>query len=124
MLQVIDVEKKALNYVITFPPDGVFFVRSNIEIASLQRVNFRYDSISVCSLCLLSSVSHLHFFKELKLAFEIISWKNHYHLCFCAFEDRMLVCYASFAGRAVSYAIIREILTLFNCFYESDSIGE
>lgn len=42
VLQVIDVEKKVLNNVITFPPDGVFFVRSNIEIASKQRVNFRY----------------------------------------------------------------------------------
>lgn len=41
VLQVIDVEKKVLNNVITFPPDGVFFVRSNIEIASPQRVNFR-----------------------------------------------------------------------------------
>ncbi|KDO85652.1 hypothetical protein CISIN_1g027529mg [Citrus sinensis] len=40
VLQVIDVEKKVLNNVITFPPDGVFFVRSNIEIASPQRVNF------------------------------------------------------------------------------------
>lgn len=42
VLQVIDVEKRTLNNVITFPPDGVFFVRSTIEIASLQRVNFRY----------------------------------------------------------------------------------
>lgn len=41
VLQVIDVEKKSLNNVITFPPDGVFFVRSDIEIASAQRVNFR-----------------------------------------------------------------------------------
>ncbi|KAG8663984.1 hypothetical protein MANES_01G270400v8 [Manihot esculenta] len=40
VLQVIDVEKKTLNNVITFPPDRVFFVRSNIEIASSQRVNF------------------------------------------------------------------------------------
>lgn len=44
VLQVIDVEKKVLNNVITFPPDGVFFVRSNIEIASPQRVNFRFTS--------------------------------------------------------------------------------
>ncbi|KDP28812.1 hypothetical protein JCGZ_14583 [Jatropha curcas] len=44
VLQVIDVEKKTLNNVITFPPDGVFFVRSNIEIASSQRVNFRFTS--------------------------------------------------------------------------------
>ncbi|KAL0538183.1 hypothetical protein IC582_027186 [Cucumis melo] len=44
VLQVIDVEKKSLNNVITFPPDGVFFVRSNIEVASSQRVNFRFTS--------------------------------------------------------------------------------
>ncbi|KAK9273184.1 hypothetical protein L1049_017991 [Liquidambar formosana] len=44
VLQVIDVEKRALNNVITFPPHGVFFVRSNIEIASPQRVNFRFTS--------------------------------------------------------------------------------
>lgn len=42
VLQVIDVDKRTLNNVITFPPDGVFFVRSDIEIASPQRVNFRY----------------------------------------------------------------------------------
>lgn len=47
VLQVIDVEKKVLNNVITFPPDGVFFVRSNIEIASPQRVNFRFTSAVV-----------------------------------------------------------------------------
>lgn len=41
VLQVIDVEKRSLNNVITFPPDGVFFVRSTIEIASSQRVDFR-----------------------------------------------------------------------------------
>ena len=41
VLQVIDVDKKTLNNVITFPPDGVFFVRSSIEIASSQRVNFK-----------------------------------------------------------------------------------
>lgn len=44
VLQVIDVEKLSLNNVITFPPDGVFFVRSNIEVASSQRVNFRFTS--------------------------------------------------------------------------------
>ncbi|EXB37578.1 putative plastid-lipid-associated protein 11 [Morus notabilis] len=44
VLQVIDVEKRRLNNVITFPPDGVFFVRSDIEIASKQRVNFRFTS--------------------------------------------------------------------------------
>jgi hypothetical protein len=41
VLQVIDVRNLTLNNVITFPPDGVFFVRSNIEVASSQRVNFR-----------------------------------------------------------------------------------
>lgn len=45
VLQVIDVDKGVLNNVITFPPSGVFFVRCSIEIASTQRVNFRY----VCS---------------------------------------------------------------------------
>ncbi|CAN0906976.1 Probable plastid-lipid-associated protein 11, chloroplastic [Linum grandiflorum] len=44
VLQVIDVEKGSLNNVITFPPDGVFFVRSTIQIASSQRVNFRFTS--------------------------------------------------------------------------------
>ncbi|KAK7339302.1 hypothetical protein VNO77_19960 [Canavalia gladiata] len=44
VFQVIDVRKKTLNNVITFPPDGVFFVRSGIEIASPQRVNFRFTS--------------------------------------------------------------------------------
>ncbi|XP_062073281.1 probable plastid-lipid-associated protein 11, chloroplastic [Humulus lupulus] len=44
VLQVIDAEKKVLNNVITFPPHGVFYVRSNIEIASKQRVNFRFTS--------------------------------------------------------------------------------
>ncbi|CAL5398086.1 unnamed protein product [Camellia sinensis] len=44
VLQVIDVEKGVLNSVITFPPHGVFFVRSTIEIASPQRVNFRFTS--------------------------------------------------------------------------------
>ncbi|KAL8500289.1 hypothetical protein ACS0TY_020045 [Phlomoides rotata] len=44
VLQVIDVEQKTLNNVITFPPDGVFFVRSDIQVASAQRVNFRFTS--------------------------------------------------------------------------------
>ncbi|XP_059651605.1 probable plastid-lipid-associated protein 11, chloroplastic [Cornus florida] len=44
VLQVIDVEERRLNNVITFPPHGVFFVRSSIEIASSQRVNFRFTS--------------------------------------------------------------------------------
>ncbi|GMN56336.1 hypothetical protein TIFTF001_025454 [Ficus carica] len=44
VLQVIDVENKLLNNVITFPPDGVFFVRSDIEIASRQRVDFKFTS--------------------------------------------------------------------------------
>lgn len=42
VLQVIDVEKGTLNNVITFPPSGVFFVRSTIEPAPPQRVNFKY----------------------------------------------------------------------------------
>ncbi|XP_052194610.1 probable plastid-lipid-associated protein 11, chloroplastic isoform X1 [Diospyros lotus] len=44
VLQVIDVENGALNNVITFPPHGVFFVRSTIEISSPQRVNFKFTS--------------------------------------------------------------------------------
>ncbi|CAH8298047.1 unnamed protein product [Eruca vesicaria subsp. sativa] len=46
VLQVIDVKKGKLNNVITFPPDGVFFVRSDIDIdiSSPQRVNFRFTS--------------------------------------------------------------------------------
>lgn len=44
VLQVIDVKNKVLNNVITFPPNGVFFVRSSIEVASDQRVNFRFTS--------------------------------------------------------------------------------
>ncbi|CAA7047306.1 unnamed protein product [Microthlaspi erraticum] len=44
VLQVIDVKRGKLNNVITFPPDGVFFVRSDIDIASPQRVNFRFNS--------------------------------------------------------------------------------
>lgn len=47
VLQVIDVQKRILNNVITFPPDGVFFVRSDIQIASPQRVNFRFISLFV-----------------------------------------------------------------------------
>ncbi|CAN8231857.1 unnamed protein product [Cochlearia groenlandica] len=44
VLQVIDVKKRILNNVITFPPDGVFFVRSIIDVASSQRINFRFNS--------------------------------------------------------------------------------
>ncbi|XP_040874043.1 probable plastid-lipid-associated protein 11, chloroplastic isoform X3 [Glycine max] len=44
VLQVIDVRERTLNNVISFPPDGVFFVRSSIEVASPQRVNFRFTS--------------------------------------------------------------------------------
>ncbi|KAF7825287.1 putative plastid-lipid-associated protein 11 [Senna tora] len=44
VLQVIDVQNRTLNNVITFPPDGVFFVRSNIEIASSQRMNFKFTT--------------------------------------------------------------------------------
>lgn len=53
VLQVIDVHKKSLNNVITFPPDGVFFVRSDIQVASSQRVNFRYVLFGVSSGCAL-----------------------------------------------------------------------
>ncbi|KNA16119.1 hypothetical protein SOVF_092090 [Spinacia oleracea] len=44
VLQVIDVDNLMLNNVITFPPSGVFFVRSSMEVASTQRVNFRFTS--------------------------------------------------------------------------------
>uniref|UniRef100_A0A2P2JAJ9 Plastid lipid-associated protein/fibrillin conserved domain-containing protein n=2 Tax=Rhizophora mucronata TaxID=61149 RepID=A0A2P2JAJ9_RHIMU len=44
VLQVIDAANGTLNNVITFPPHGAFFVRSTIEIASPQRVNFRFTS--------------------------------------------------------------------------------
>ncbi|KAK9121479.1 hypothetical protein Syun_019096 [Stephania yunnanensis] len=44
VLQVIDVEKRLLNNVITFPPYGVFFVRSTIDVVSPRRVNFRFTS--------------------------------------------------------------------------------
>ncbi|KAJ4800234.1 Plastid-lipid associated protein pap [Rhynchospora pubera] len=42
VLQVIDVEEMRLNNVITFPPTGVFFVRSTIEPEPPQRVNFKF----------------------------------------------------------------------------------
>ena len=48
VLQVIDAENGLLNNVITFPPSGVFFVRSTCEPVSAQRVNFR----SICSIIL------------------------------------------------------------------------
>ncbi|KAG4387019.1 hypothetical protein AAZX31_11G148900 [Glycine max] len=48
VLQVIDVRNRTLNNVITFPPDGVFIVRSTIEVASPQRVNFRFTSAVLC----------------------------------------------------------------------------
>jgi len=41
VLQAIDVRNRTLNKVIKFPPDGVFLVRSSIEVASPQRVNCR-----------------------------------------------------------------------------------
>ncbi|GAB2300598.1 hypothetical protein Dimus_034633, partial [Dionaea muscipula] len=44
VLQVIDVDNLLLSNVITFPPSGVFLVRSEIEVASNQRVNFRFTS--------------------------------------------------------------------------------
>lgn len=43
VLQVIDVGNGVLNNVITFPPSGVFFVRSTMEPVPPQRVNFRYN---------------------------------------------------------------------------------
>ncbi|CAL8121583.1 unnamed protein product [Prunus armeniaca] len=46
VFQVIDVEQRVLNNVITFPPDGVFFVRSDIAVASKQRVNF--NDVGLC----------------------------------------------------------------------------
>ncbi|KAL3516920.1 hypothetical protein ACH5RR_023822 [Cinchona calisaya] len=48
VLQVIDVQNRSLNNVITFPPHGVFFVRSTIEVASSQRVNFKFTSAVLC----------------------------------------------------------------------------
>ncbi|OMO50592.1 hypothetical protein COLO4_37993 [Corchorus olitorius] len=46
VLQVIDVEKKTLHNVMTFPPDRVFFVRSSIEMASsqTQRAKIKFTS--------------------------------------------------------------------------------
>ncbi|OMO96130.1 hypothetical protein CCACVL1_05066 [Corchorus capsularis] len=44
VLQVIDVEKKSLHNVMTFPPDRVFFVRSSIEMASSQRAKIKFTS--------------------------------------------------------------------------------
>lgn len=44
VLQVIDIGEGTLNNVITFPPDGVFFVRSSAEPEPPQRVNFRFTS--------------------------------------------------------------------------------
>lgn len=44
VLQVIDVEKGFLNNVITFPPSGVFFVRSSIQPDPPRRINFRFTS--------------------------------------------------------------------------------
>ncbi|KAH7405295.1 hypothetical protein KP509_15G064500 [Ceratopteris richardii] len=47
ILQVIDVKAEKLNNVITFPPDGAFIVDSIIEVASPQRVNFRFTGASL-----------------------------------------------------------------------------
>lgn len=54
VLQVIDVENRVLNNVITFPPHGVFFVRSGIEVASPQRVNFRCEFVGSCFVSIVS----------------------------------------------------------------------
>jgi len=57
VLQVIDVKNLSLNNVITFPPDGVFFVRSNIEVASEQRVNFKWViENNLCYFCLINVI--------------------------------------------------------------------
>ncbi|KAK6930582.1 Peptidase C1A, papain C-terminal [Dillenia turbinata] len=37
VLRAINVKNRSLNNLITFPPDGVFFVRSTIEIASSHK---------------------------------------------------------------------------------------
>eukprot|EP00850_Spirogloea_muscicola_P013697 SM000094S24714 [mRNA] locus=s94:307657:309735:- [translate_table: standard] len=42
VLQVIDVEKARLNNVILFPPSGAFIVDSTLQVASHQRMNFRF----------------------------------------------------------------------------------
>ncbi|KAI5070377.1 hypothetical protein GOP47_0014720 [Adiantum capillus-veneris] len=44
---VIDVEGKKLNNIITFPPDGAFFVDSTIEVVNSQRVNFRFTAAAL-----------------------------------------------------------------------------
>ncbi|KZV46167.1 putative plastid-lipid-associated protein 11 [Dorcoceras hygrometricum] len=59
VLQVIDTAGRSLNNVITFPPDGVFFVRSNIQIASHQRVNFH--TFSKSALFCKNLVIHPHY---------------------------------------------------------------
>lgn len=58
VLQVIDVEKRSLNNVITFPPHGVFFVRSDIEIFSRQRVNFRLDFVHILQITVKDANGH------------------------------------------------------------------
>eukprot|EP00878_Enallax_costatus_P003582 GHUV01003796.1.p1 GENE.GHUV01003796.1~~GHUV01003796.1.p1 ORF type:complete len:213 (+),score=29.55 GHUV01003796.1:118-756(+) len=42
--QVIDVEAKRLQNVITFPPSGAFIVDSSISVEGPQRVNFKFNS--------------------------------------------------------------------------------
>ncbi|GMH32851.1 hypothetical protein BSKO_00685 [Bryopsis sp. KO-2023] len=41
--QVVDVENKSLQNVITFPPEGAFVVTSSIQVASDQRVRFKFN---------------------------------------------------------------------------------
>ncbi|MCO5611800.1 hypothetical protein L7F22_066059 [Adiantum nelumboides] len=45
--QVIDVAGKRLNNIITFPPDGAFFVDSTIEVVNSQRVKFRFTAAAL-----------------------------------------------------------------------------
>ncbi|KAL3693645.1 hypothetical protein R1sor_007296 [Riccia sorocarpa] len=47
ILQIIDVGKKKLQNVITFPPTGMFLVDSTIEVVSAQRVNFKFTGASL-----------------------------------------------------------------------------
>eukprot|EP00271_Cylindrocystis_brebissonii_P005644 TRINITY_DN17803_c0_g1_i1.p1 TRINITY_DN17803_c0_g1~~TRINITY_DN17803_c0_g1_i1.p1 ORF type:complete len:306 (+),score=33.33 TRINITY_DN17803_c0_g1_i1:185-1102(+) len=45
--QPIDVSQSSLRNIITFPPTGAFEVDASIEIASDQRVNFRFQSARI-----------------------------------------------------------------------------
>lgn len=41
--QVINVPENSLQNVISFPPEGAFVVTSSIQIASQQRVSFKFN---------------------------------------------------------------------------------